>query len=156
MLGADRHGGWKNHLERTKRWEMRARAALADLPRTDFQEALDFSLAYFVWSHSLREWLIKDNAVGQQVIDTALSAYPEWKILRDLANRSRHLVITQNPTDPDWAVFRVYDPFAPHLEGRERHHLNLFFDGRQHRVAELVHTTNQMWESVLLELKLKT
>jgi hypothetical protein len=134
---------------------MRALATLADLPRTDFLEALDFSLAYFVWCHSLREWLIKDNAVGQDVIDSALSAYLEWKIVRDLANRSRHLVITQNPTDPDWAVFREYDPFAPHLEGRERHHVVLLFEGRQHRVTELVRTTGQMWECVLVKLELK-
>ncbi len=105
MLGADRHGGWLNHFKRTKRWGVRAIAALADLPATDFREALDFSLAYFVWCHSLREWLIKDQAASQSVIDSALKAYPEWRIVRDLANRSRHLVITQNPADAEWAVF---------------------------------------------------
>ncbi len=154
MLSADRQGGWLNHFKRTKRWEARATAALADLPNTDFYEALDYSLAFFVWSHSLREWLIKDQALSQSTIDTALKAYPEWRVVRDLANRSRHLVITQKPTDSEWAVFREYDPFAPAIEGRERHHVNLFFNGQKWRLSDLIVKSGRMWHQVLIDSRL--
>jgi len=149
MQSADRHGGWYNHFKRTKRWQTRATAALIDLPHTDFHEALDSSLAYFVWCHSLRDWLIKDEAISKSAIDDALKAYPEWKIVRDLANRSRHLMITQKPTDADWTVSREYDPFAPTIEGRERHHVNLFFNGHKYRLADLIIKTCDMWGKVL-------
>lgn len=147
--GADRAGGWKTHFERTKRWEQRALKALTDLPSVDFHEALDFALAYFVWCHSLRDWLIKDGAISKNELDDSLKQHPEWKIVRDLANRSRHLVLTQSPTDGEWAVFREYEPFALQVEGRERHHLNLLFDGEKHRVSDLVSRSSRMWDDVL-------
>ena len=154
MQGADRVGGWVNHFKRTKRWEERAAGALSNLPVTDFHDALDYSLAYFVWCHSLREWLIKDGATTQGKIDRVLMVYPEWKIIRDLANRSRHLILTQKPTDADWSVFREYDPFAPAIEGRERHHVNLFFGGRKYRLLNLVRDAGSMWEQVLVDMEL--
>ncbi len=151
MLGADRHQGWFSHFERMKQWETRATIALEDLPHTDFHEALDYSLAYFVWCHSLREWIIKDKAMSLSTVEDALKVYPEWKIVRDLANRSRHLVITQKPTDAEWSVFREYDPFAPTIEGRERVYVNLFFNSRKYRLVELVGKAGRMWDRVLAD-----
>lgn len=154
MRGADRHGGWRNHYERTKRWQGRAASALNDLPRTEFHEALDFTLAYFVWCHSLREWLIQDNAIGGSLLDDELSRHPEWKIVRDLANRTRHLEITRNPTDAGWLVFREYDPFAPEIEQRERHCLVLLFGGERFQLVDLVGQSGRMWLEVLTKLGL--
>ncbi|CAD5277249.1 conserved hypothetical protein [Bosea sp. 62] len=147
--GADRVGGWSNHFRRTKRWEERAVHALTNLPATEFNTALDYALAYFIWSHSLREWLIGDGIFLKDELDLALRRYPEWRIVRDLANRSKHLILTQNPTDGDWVVFREYDHFAPQVEGRERHHLNLYFDGKKYLLLDVISSTRSMWEKIL-------
>lgn len=149
IQGADRVGGWTNHFKRTKRWQERAVDALANLSMVEFNQALDYALAYFVWCHSLREWLIKDGAFPKHELDDCLRRHPEWKIVRDLANRSRHLVLIQNPTDKDWAVFREYDHFASQLEGREKHHMNLFFNGQRHRLIDIILASSLMWEQVL-------
>jgi hypothetical protein len=113
MTSADRAGGWNNQFRRMQRWQDRAKLALADLPNTQFHDALDVALAYFVWCHSMRDWLIKDNAMTRNEVDSQLSNHATWKIVRDLANRSKHLKITCNPADAEWAVSREYDHFAP-------------------------------------------
>lgn len=132
MTSADQVGGWKNHYLRMRRWEDRAKSALHGLPRIEFHDALDFTLAYFVWCHSLRDWLIKDGALTKEEVNIQLAKDATWNIVRDLANRSKHLIITQSPTDAEWSVSREYDHFALLIEKRERHHINLFFEGKKH------------------------
>ena len=149
MNSADRVGGWKNQYARMRRWGTRAITALSDLPRTDFHTASDTTLAYFVWCHSLRDWLIKDNALTAEQVNIQLRKHSTWKMVRDLANRSKHLTITQNPTDSEWSVAREYDPFALLIEGRERHHLNLYFQGQKYRLAQVVTDSDDMWRQVL-------
>lgn len=154
MISADRVGGWKNHYARMIRWQERACSALDDLPNTDFHDALDTALAYFVWCHSLRDWLIKDSALNQNDIDNQLAKHITWKIVRDLANRSKHLKITQNPLDSEWSVSREYDPFAITLEGKERHHMNLYFDGDKYRLRDIIKRSGNMWQQVFIDTQL--
>lgn len=151
MRSADNAAGWLSHYRRTLRWAERAEQLLEALPETDFHDALDFTLAYFVWCHSLRDWLIKTGALDENTINAELKKYPEWKRVRDLGNRQRHPVLTQNPTDADWAMAREYDVFSPVLEGRERHHLNLYFDGEKLLVLPLLRKSRSMWQSILEE-----
>ncbi|OSQ28481.1 hypothetical protein TH468_18170 [Thalassospira sp. MCCC 1A03138] len=136
------------------RWQRRAIDAGKDLPRTDFNDTLDIALAYFIWSHSLRDWIIKDGAITSAEIDNNLSRYPVWQIVRDVANRSKHLKLTQNPKDADWFVRREYDSFSIVLEGRERHHINLFFDGKKHRLTDVILESSEMWKEILLNQKM--
>lgn len=107
LMGADRVGGWRNHFRRMERWQDRASTALADLPSRSVHDALDFALAYFVWAHSLRKWLLSDGAVESEDLDRSLEGETTWAIVRDLGNRSRHFVIDRNPTDADWMVKRA-------------------------------------------------
>lgn len=151
MRSADNAQGWLSHYQRTLRWAERAQQLLEGLPETDFHEALDFTLAYFVWCHSLRDWLINTGAMDENTLNAKLKEYPEWKRVRDLGNRQRHPVLAQNPTDKDWAMAREYDVFSHALEGRERHHLNLYFDGEKLRVLPLLRDTRAMWKSILEE-----
>ncbi|PIE12174.1 MAG: hypothetical protein CSA70_10545 [Rhodobacterales bacterium] len=149
MQGADRVGGWRNHFNRCERWQSRAQSALNDLSNTEFHEALDFALAYFVWCHSLRDWLLKDGALKRDDLDAQLASYPQWSIVRDVANRSKHLKITMKSKDAEWSMSREYDPLAVVIEGRERCHLNLFFDGKKHRLSEVVGLAGEMWRKIL-------
>lgn len=149
MRSADNAQGWLSHYQRTLRWAERAEQLLEGLPETDFHEALDFTLAYFVWCHSLRDWLIKTDAMGKEPLDAELKKYQEWKRVRDLGNRQRHPVLKENAADKDWAIAREYDVFSPAIEGRERHHLNLYFDGKKIRVLPLLRDTRAMWQNIL-------
>ena len=124
------------------------------MPDVDFHEALDLTLAYFVWCHSVRDWLIKDCAVTSRWLDDQLLAYPVWKIVRDIANRSKHLRITRNPTDADWVISREYDHFAILIEGRERHHMILYFNGKKERVSDVVRRAARMWDEIVGTAKL--
>ncbi|QDL91988.1 hypothetical protein FDP22_09495 [Paroceanicella profunda] len=153
MPSADNVTGWKNHFRRTRRWRDRALSELMDLPRTDFHDAIDYSLAYFVWSHSLRDWLIGDGVAKKDDLDRILSVYDEWKIARDLANRTRHFKITRSPTDPYWAVSREYDSMSANVE---RHHINLYFNKKKANLANIVCRTSDMWDEVLQKLGLST
>lgn len=149
MNSADRYGGWRNQYARMQRWETRAQNAIQNLPRTDFDDALDLALAYFVWCHSMRDWLIRDQVFERNALDNTLLEHPVWRIVRDVSNRSKHLILTQKPADAEWSVAREYDPFAIILEGRERHHLNLYFDGKKHRLSDVISRSSQMWRVVL-------
>jgi hypothetical protein len=138
-FSADTSGGWKNHYHRTLRWENRSREALNDLPHTNFQDAIDFSLAYFVWSHSLRDWLVNSKLAQHEI----------WALCSDVANRTRHFELNRNPTDKDWSAYREYDPFGPLLEQRERHMANIMFDGKKWRIVYAISASAQMWREIL-------
>ena len=152
---ADANGGWKNHYLRVKRWENRSLETLNNLPYTDFQDALDFSLAYFLWSHSLREWLINDEVIDRDKLDCELAKHDVWKLCRDIANRTRHFDLKMNPKDKDWTVYREYDPFAPVIEGRKRDIANLMFDGKKLPISSAIRNVADMWESIISHNKLE-
>ena len=155
MLSADRIDGWKNHFMRMERWQARAVNALDVLPDTDFHDALDVALAYFVWSHSLRDWLLKDGVVNENILNDCLGKEPAWPIVRDLANRSRHLKLTRNPTDADWAVLREYVPLSKNLKEREKHRIILIYDGKKHRLLEVVGAAGTISRRVLSDVGLR-
>jgi hypothetical protein len=146
---ADTSGGWINHYRRMRRWEDRSLKALRELPSVEFHDAIDFSLAYFLWAHSLREWLFNDGVFTQDVLDNELSKFKIWKLCRDVANRTRHLDLKRNPTDKDWSAYREYDHFSQMLEGRERHIANILFDGEKLPITEVIRQTSAMWEKIL-------
>jgi hypothetical protein len=149
-FSADASGGWKNHYRRMKRWEQRSLQTLRNLPLSDFHDALDFSIAYFLWCHSLREWLINDNVMTEEELNSELSKYSVWKLCRDIANRTRHFELKRNPTDKDWACYREYEPFSSIIEKRERHRVYVIHDGRKWETSEAIIQTAEMWKQIIL------
>lgn len=149
MKSADTAGGWTNHYRRMRRWEERSLRELRSLPDTNFHDAIDMALAYFLWSHSLREWLINDQIVGAVALDAELAKHDIWKLCRDVANRTRHFDLTRNPTDKHWSAHREYDPFSVQIEGVERHTANFFFNGRKLSIGDAVRQSAAMWNDVL-------
>jgi hypothetical protein len=149
---ADTNGGWRNHYSRMQRWEKRSLAALRNLPEADFQDAIDFSLAYFLWCHSLFEWLHEDGAMDKSELSHQLDGYVVWPLCRDVANRVRHFDLRHRPTDKDWAVYREYLPFESHVSEKEIHAANLVFDGRKWLLAETISEASKMWKEILHDL----
>jgi hypothetical protein len=149
---ADTTGGWQNHYQRMLRWETRSIQALEDLPRTSFHDAIDYSLAYFLWSHSLYEWLHESGAISKAALNRTLESYEIWPLCRDVANRVRHFDLNRSPTDRDWALLREYLPFETQLEDREKHSANLFFNGKKYRVTNAIRASSKMWLDVISSL----
>ena len=149
-FSADTNGGWKNHYKRMRRWEVRSLGALNDLPASKFSDAVDFSLAYFLWCHSLRDWLKNDNVFTEEALQAELAKYEVWPLCRDIANRVRHLELRDKPTDKDWSAYREYDPFAPVIEGHERHIANIMFNGKKWRISDAIKAASDMWEEITI------
>ncbi|MDX3973488.1 hypothetical protein [Shinella sp.] len=154
-LGKDRSidtaGGWKNHLKRIARWKERSLSALASTSSCDIHDAADTVLAYFVWCHSFRDWLLQTKAIDRQTLDSKLSNYPDWKVCRDIANRCRHYELTHNPSDKYWSMAREYDFWASVEKRPEKHLLFLVFGDQKLSVTDVIHSTFKMWNEVLEE-----
>jgi hypothetical protein len=88
-LSVDTFGGWANHFLRVERWKDRCLGELKKGYGNESRDVADFALSYFVWCHSLREWLIEGQIIKQEALEI-LKQYPEWQICRDIANRCRH------------------------------------------------------------------
>ncbi|MDP2697412.1 hypothetical protein [Thalassospira sp.] len=149
---ADTNGGWKNHYQRMRRWEARSLLALRNLPESDFKDAIDFSLAYFVWCHSLFEWLHEDGAIDKLKLSEKLNSYQVWPLCRDIANRVRHFDLRRKPTDKDWSAYREYLPFEYQIAGKEKHVANIMFDGRKWRIDEAISEASRMWEEIARDM----
>jgi len=151
-LSADTFGGWKNHFQRMERWRQRC---LSELKRPYGEEAscdvIDFALSYFVWCHSMCDWLAEGNVVEKNVLNKALWKHPEWKVCRDIANRCRHYNLKDNPTDKDWTIGREFDPFATHENALPREKIFLIFRDEKLELVPLLNNTYKMWKSILSE-----
>lgn len=152
LSSADTAGGWINHFQRMERWKDRALLALDDHEGYSFNDANDFVLTYFVWCHSMREWLINSQTMSRQKLDFELHQFVEWEMCRDIANRCRHFELKRKPRDKDWSITREYDIWAE-LDNRPmRHKLHLVSDDRIIDVRELVCRTFEIWEELLQKI----
>ncbi|MCV2866023.1 hypothetical protein [Defluviimonas sp. WL0075] len=151
----DTYEGWIGHYKRMRRWQERAvRYAKGPLNYAN-DEAVDFVLAYFLWAHSLREWLIETGSVKKVEIDQLLADRPEWSICRDLANRSRHYDLKKNPTDKHWILALRLDLNAL-MAGKQEHQFwYVLHDGQYREIPDCVNAVARMWEETLDRLGLE-
>ena len=98
--------GWKSQYDNMTRWYQRCeKVHIADC-YTDFWDAVDFGLSFFIACHSLKDWLKKSCPNYAPP-----TSYPEcMKICRDIANRVKHHTIGENQfsLEPDWTLTREY------------------------------------------------
>jgi hypothetical protein len=132
-----------------ERWKQRCLTELEKPYGEESRDVVDFALSYFVWCHSLREWLIEGAAIEAKALDQNLARYPEWKICRDIANRCRHYDLTKNPSDKHWSMGREYDPFANPRNRLPREKWFLIFGEEKHELASVVSSTFKMWTDIL-------
>ncbi|WP_386625101.1 hypothetical protein [Sulfitobacter geojensis] len=151
---------WKQHYKAMKRWKDRAIEASQGISKResvgwliDSTTADDFGRAYFIWAHSLRDWLIKSETVEQKKLDDLLFDQDAWKNVRDFANKTKHSIITQNPKDPNWISGMSIDANAL-LRGEHGVEPYVYIGGRLINFGEAVLEVDKMWECVLAELGL--
>ena len=148
-LSADTFGGWKNHFLRMERWKQRCLAELKKPYGDGSRDIVDFALSYFVWCHSLREWLVRGKVMDAKVLDENLGRYPQWKICRDIANRCRHYDLTTNSSDKHWSIGREYDPFANPENRLPCEKWFLIFGEEKLELGSVFRTTFDMWTDIL-------
>ncbi|MBK9154197.1 MAG: hypothetical protein IPM25_08270, partial [Chloracidobacterium sp.] len=112
-LGAHLIQGWPGQYRRAKRFFEKFKEAE---DAQNAEEALDHALAFFVFIHSLREWLPKWERVDEKdfndVWDKFALQRPEMRIARDICNVTKHLSLTQKPSvDKNFVLLWAYDPY---------------------------------------------
>ena len=157
--GRERSGdsflGWLSHYERMKRWEVRAKQVAETDFMTQTPDTIDFALAYFIWAHSLRDWLIEAGSIESSALDGLLNGRREWLLCRDLANKSRHYNLQKKPTDKDFIISYQIDLNAI-LSGATRQVIGgVYHDGRYYEFSECIGVISEMWEAVLNQLGLE-
>lgn len=146
---ADSHLGWIDHYQRMKRWEKRAQNVAVRKISTQTPETLDFALAYFLWAHSFREWLIQTDTLEKELLDSFLNAKTEWFLCRDIANRVRHYDLQRKPTDNDFVILYRLDIGAA-ISGLDRQVIpGVSHDGRYVEFSDAIALIGAMWESAL-------
>lgn len=116
---------------------------------------LDFALAYLVWCHSLIEWVHHDEKVEKQVLGRMLKdQFGDWEIVRDVANRCRHLDLTHSPSDKNWSANRSWYGWETAAGGEVNGRWVLFHKDKMWELSNLVFMAHEAWETVLSELGL--
>ncbi|MGD1881842.1 MAG: hypothetical protein ACFB11_05880 [Paracoccaceae bacterium] len=150
---ADTTGGWRNHYARIRRWgrrvlELAKREAIQEI---DHQDLVDFALVYFIWAHSLLEWLVVDEASKADSSKAAAFGHPQWRLLCALANRSRHFdqTLKVDQLDKYWSIKRSYDPFLSQLTDQSGVGTQIVYNGQKYALSELVRRISKMWSDIL-------
>lgn len=99
---------WRSQHDRVKRWSQR----LHEYQDADFQDRLDFFLAFFINCYSLRDWFINSNSISQKEMDGLIQSSEAMRLCRDICNRSKHLTLNRSPsTEANFSIGREYRPF---------------------------------------------
>lgn len=153
---ADSKLGWVSHYQRMKRWEDRAQAVAVCSFATQTPDTLDFALAYFIWAHSFRDWLVETNAVPAKEIDAYLRDNQHWQLCRDVANRCRHYNLTRSPTDNDFVILFRLDVNAALAGNSEQVFGGTSHNGKRIEFRESVNQISRMWETAIDHFSLRT
>jgi hypothetical protein len=106
MLGQ----GWEAQWRRVQRRLEDMRDVYAETPSAGTEAAFDSVLSFFEAIHHLRDHLSKDPASGVTFMDgrALIRSSLALKLCADLANASKHLILTKTPWsgDPSTAITR--------------------------------------------------
>lgn len=148
-LGAHLINGWPGQFDRMERFYARF------IQAEDAQDALDYALTFFIYAHSLREWIVKYEQLDKATFDDRwtdfVSRYPEMKVSRDICNVTKHMQLTQPASvDNHFAVIWVYDPFV-----KKKSEWVIYFGDRRMSLGTLMHQILTGWKSFIAqELKI--
>lgn len=108
LWSAENIFSWRSQHARVKRWSQR----LHEPQDADFQDRLDFFLAFFVNCYALRDWLINSNSISQKEMDSLIHANEAMRLCRDICNRSKHFTLNRSPsTEANFSIGREFRPF---------------------------------------------
>ncbi len=102
-MSLESHHGWQDLYISLGAWPLRIMEAINQGKRE--RDERDFYLSFFVQCHSLRDWLIKNELLGKDVVDSYIESYDCMKLCRDISNRYKHLSITRPSVDANWSIW---------------------------------------------------
>ena len=87
LWSAENIFSWRSQHDRVKRWSRR----LHEFQDADFQDRLDFFLAFFVNCYALTDWFIESNSISKEEMNKLVKSNDAMRLCRDICNRSKHL-----------------------------------------------------------------
>lgn len=113
--------------ERTDRWWKKLQSAYDSDAPTD--EIMDLFYAVLQNVFAMRDWLLHSN-INKDKVDTLFSTQ-HLKLCRDIANGTKHCVITKPSVDADFRTLREYEP-ASIKSGKRSEVFRVVADGRKY------------------------
>lgn len=98
--------GWQGQLRRARRWLDRLLVVANDWDSYSLDEQIDFALVYFQNVYHLRDYLLREEVVTQKALEDLMSQAGPLRIARDIANGSKHRVISKPSVDSSPWIFR--------------------------------------------------
>jgi hypothetical protein len=91
--------GWQGQFARARRWLDRLLAVANDWEAHDLDEQIDFALVFFQNVYHVRDYLLREGVVAQKSLDDLMGQAEVLRIARDLANGSKHRLVTSPSVD---------------------------------------------------------
>jgi hypothetical protein len=142
--------GWCGQLDRLRRWHDRLHW-LRSHRGDDYLswEDVDFVLAVLQNCCILREWLVRDGAVGEALIGDFVSSHPELRVCRDIANGTKHFSVSRPSVDAEFSILQEYVP-AP-VGGGEAGRRFVVIAGDKYDMLALADRCVHLWERFISE-----
>jgi len=135
--------GWYGQYCRMLRWKDRVTSVYGD--SEDAETIFDFAYAFFQNSYHLGDWLISDDVVPEEEIETFRGSTSEMKLCRDICNTTKHKKYNQGfpSIDATPMTRREYDPFSGDWHG-----WYLYSDKRR-PIVDLISDCAEQWRAFL-------
>jgi hypothetical protein len=137
-LSAEKAEGWSRLYLSLADWPDRIR----EVHRGDNRDRdeLTFYLCFFVQSHSLRDWLIKERIAQPSVIDSHIRTDDAMRACRDISNRYKHFVITNPSIDAEFTIEKYF--YSPDV-----YDLTVIVTGKRFVLWDLMVRCISFWEA---------
>lgn len=99
--------GWQGHYRRTRRWLDRLLEVANEWDAYSMDEQIDFVLVFFQNCYHLRDYLLREQAAEQRALDEMIRRSRPLRICRDIANGSKHRIITSASVDSSPWIMRT-------------------------------------------------
>ena len=99
--------GWQGQFCRASRWLERLLVVANDWGQYSLDEQIDFALVFFQNVYHLRDYLKLEDAIAQKSLEDLIRRTAVLGYARDLANGSKHRVITRPSVDPSPWIIRT-------------------------------------------------
>jgi hypothetical protein len=116
-LGLPPSDQWRAQWSRVQRWRQKVqriqeKAVQAELDAFD----LDDVIAFLQNCYHLRDWLEASQPALKTSLDAFIGKHFEFGACRDVCNGFKHKALKWPSHDPDFNMYREYDPFLGDIE----------------------------------------
>lgn len=140
--------GWQGQFERIERWLTRLRRVRDN--KKNIHDQIDFLWAFFLNCYHLRDYLKLTSDIPESSLNQLFEQHLTMRIVRDLANGFKHLLLTRVPEDPRFSVGLEYNYFECELGG-ESICWDVDVNGQKFDLFDLAEEAVRIWRDFLEE-----